>query len=181
MFPAVPARPRLSPHLWWIPVLFLLWAGPAAAMSVHPRAGHNAKQEIEQLEERWRAVQLSGDLTEMEQLMSDDFIGISITGEANTKTQQLDRYRHRQLIITSIALSDSKIKLLGNVAIVTSLAEVEGTNEGEPLHGRYRYTRVYQRVAPHVWKTTNFEVTRIPRGRTGIAQGNMETPVPPVR
>ncbi len=164
MFPRSSIRRACSRQtLWILAVIVLLTATLQAAPVIHPHA--KQKQEIEQLEERWRQVQVSGDVSEMDKLMSEDFIGISMTGQANTKTQQLDRYRNRHLIITEMKLSDRKIKIVGAVAIVTALAEVEGTNEGEPLHGRYRYTRVYQRISPGVWKTTNFEVTKIPANR----------------
>ena len=59
-----------------------------------------------------------------------------------------------------------KVKLLGQVAIVTSLAEVQGQNEGLPLNGRFRYTRVYQRLPSGAWKITNFELTRVPKHRS---------------
>jgi ketosteroid isomerase-like protein len=79
----------------------------------------------------------------------------------NTKAQQLERMRTRKLVITKVQLSDMKVKLVGSVAIVTSRAEVEGTNEGVSMKGMYRYTRVYQRLPSGEWKITSFEATRI--------------------
>jgi ketosteroid isomerase-like protein len=54
------------------------------------------------------------------------------------------------------------VKLVGSIAIVTSHAEVEGTNEGVPVQGTFRYTRVYQRLPSGAWKITSFEATRVP-------------------
>lgn len=137
---------------------------PASGLSVpvpHHGAKHDAKHEIEVLEDKWRQAQIDDDIPTLEGLMSDDFIGISMVGQANTKAQQLDRYKNRTLVLTRIDLSDRKIKLVGSVAIVTSLAEVEGTNDGEPIRGKFRYTRVYQRLPSGQWTTTNFEATHI--------------------
>ncbi len=120
------------------------------------------------LEEQWRQAQVSGDVATMDKLLSEDYVGISMTGQVNTKTQQLDRLRTRTLQLTKINLSDMKVKLLGlnaNVAIVTSLAEVEGTADGANVQGLYRYTRVYQRMPNGAWKITNFEATRVPKNR----------------
>ena len=120
------------------------------------------------LEEQWRQAQLGGDVAAMDKLLSDDYVGISMTGQVNTKTQQLDRLRTRAVQLTKISLTDMKVKLLGlsaNVAIVTSLAEVEGTADGASVQGLYRYTRVYQRMPNGAWKITNFEATRVPKGR----------------
>ena len=53
------------------------------------------------------------------------------------------------------------MKLIGRTAIVTSLANVEGANEGVAMHGTFRYTRVYLRVASGAWQITNYEATRV--------------------
>jgi ketosteroid isomerase-like protein len=69
--------------------------------------------------------------------------------------------RNRQLVLTKIVLDDVKVKLIGTTAIVTSLADVDGTNDGTSVHGMYRYTRVYSRLPSGTWKITNFEATRV--------------------
>ena len=71
-------------------------------------------------------------------------------------------------MLTKIQLEDVKVRLIGMTAVVTSLAEVDGTNDGTPMHGNYRYMRVYSRLPSGTWKITNFEATRVgepgPRG-----------------
>ena len=123
---------------------------------------HEAKRQVEALEEQWRQAQLAGDVATMDKLLSDDYIGISMTGQVHTKTQQLDRMRMHKIALTKLDLGDRQVKLVGSIAIVTSRAEVEGTNEGAPVKGTYRYTRVYQRVPSGGWKITSFEATRVP-------------------
>jgi ketosteroid isomerase-like protein len=138
---------------------------------------HAAKQQVEALEEQWRAAQLAGDVGTMDKLLSDDYIGISMTGQVNTKIQQLDRMRMHKIALTRIDLEDQQIKLVGSIAIVTSRAEVEGTNEGVPIQGTYRYTRVYQRLPTGVWKITSFEATRVPGPRDpSMPKHNRDSP-----
>src|SRR5271154_5273070 len=103
---------------------------------------HDAKRQVEALEEQWRQAQLSGDVATMDKLLSDDYIGISMTGQVSTKMQQLDRMRLHKVTLTKLDLVERQVKLIGSIAIVTSRAEVEGTNDGAPLKGTYRYTRV---------------------------------------
>src|ERR1700727_2952237 len=116
----------------------------------------------EALEEQWRQAQLAGDVAVMDKLLSDDYIGISMTGQVNTKMQQLDRMRLHKVALTKLDLGDRQVKLIGSIAIVTSRAEVEGTNDGLPIKGTFRYTRVYQRLPSGVWRITSFEATRVP-------------------
>jgi len=134
---------------------------PARADVPHPKRNEEYKRQVETMEEAWRVAQLSGDADAMDKLLSNDYVGITMTGQVVTKMQQLDRMRNRSMVLTKIVLEDVKVKLIGTTAVVTSLADVEGTNDGEPMHGMYRYTRVYSRLPSGTWKITNFEATRV--------------------
>jgi ketosteroid isomerase-like protein len=121
------------------------------------------RSEIEGLEAQWRQAQLANDTDAMDKLLSDDYLGITAFGQVVTKQQQLDRMRTHTFVITKLDLSDVKIKLIGHhAAIVTSLAQVEGNNDGHQLHGSFRYTRVYQRMPSGLWNVTSFEATHVP-------------------
>jgi ketosteroid isomerase-like protein len=134
---------------------------PPASAEPQPHKEHKRdyKHEIQALEEQWRLAQINDDVPAMERLLAPDFLGISMTGQVTDRSQQLERMSNRHLVLTKIVISDQKIKLVGAVAIVTSLAQIEGTNEGSPINGMYRYTRIYRRYPDGTWKVTNFEVT----------------------
>lgn len=160
------------------------WSAPAFCAGwnkpLHEKK-HDVKRQVEALEEQWRAAQLTGDVTTMDKLLSDDYIGISITGQVNTKVQQLDRMRMHKVVLSRIDLGDRQIKLIGSIAIVTSRAEVEGTNDGVPIQGTFRYTRVYQRLPSGAWKITSFEATRVPglRNRDSAPKATASAPTRP--
>lgn len=128
---------------------------------LHHKLKHQEHEQIVALEQQWQQAMLANDVSTMDKLLSDDYLGISATGEVFTKVQQLDHMRDRRFVVTRLQTSDRKIKLVGTIAIVTSLAQVEGTIDGQTLHGLYRYTRVYQRLPGGIWKITNFEGTPI--------------------
>ena len=140
---------------------------PAQGDGPHPKRHDEYKHQVEQLEEVWRTAQMNADVDAMDKLLSDDYIGITMSGEVVTKMQQLDRMRNRTLVLTKMSLDDVKVKLIGSTAVVTSRAEVQGTDGGTPMHGNFRYTRVYTRLPSGSWKITNFEATRVgpPDGR----------------
>jgi ketosteroid isomerase-like protein len=146
------------------PVYLVAQRTPDPSRHSHREHKGDSKREIEAVEEQWRAAQLAGDVHTMDKLLADDYFGISNNGQLNDKTQQLDRLQKRTFVLTKIDVSDVKIKLVGRVGIVTSLAEIEGTNDGQPLKGTYRYTRIYKRYPDGSWKITNFEATRVPAG-----------------
>ena len=147
-------------HLLTVLLCGCLLSLPALAMGNPGGKKHDYKRQIEQLEDQWRVAQLTNDTSVMDRLLSDDYIGISMTGQVLTKAQQLDRVRTHSIMLSKMDLSDRKVKLIGSIAIVTSRADVEGSNENQPVAGMFRYTRVYQRLPNGIWKITSFEATR---------------------
>lgn len=148
--------------------------------AVPHRGGRDARAQIESLEEQWRQAALADDSEKMDRLLSDDFLGITANGQVVTKAQQLDRMRTHAFTITRLDVSDMKIKLIGqHVAIVTSLAQIEGSSDGRPLHGSFRYTRVYQRLPNATWKITSFEATHIHEHLAAPAMPRDELPPGP--
>jgi ketosteroid isomerase-like protein len=127
------------------------------------RGARTMRDQIEALETQWKKAILANDTETMDHLLSEDYLGITANGQVVTKPQQLDRMRTHNFAVNSLDVSDVKIKLISqHAAIVTSLAQVDGTNDGRPLHGSFRYTRVYQRIPSDGWKITSFEATRVP-------------------
>ncbi|HEV2645446.1 MAG TPA: nuclear transport factor 2 family protein [Acidobacteriaceae bacterium] len=163
---------RLSPSrfcgFYFGLALALIWAlvaGPVQAKGPRPKRHDEYKRQVERLEDAWRTAQLSGDVTTVNQLLSDDYVGITMSGQVVTKTQQLDRMKKRVMALSKYEVSDVKVKLIGTTAVVTSLAQIDGTYEEQPIHGTFRSTRVYTRIPGGSWKITNFEATRVGAGR----------------
>ncbi len=142
----------------------LLLCLSAPAQREHKRA---ERAEIVLLEQQWRQAQVSDNIAEMDRLLAEDFLGITASGQVVTKAQQLDRMRTRSIDLRRLDILDSKIKISGNLAVVTSLAQIDGMMDGHPVVGSFRYTRVYQRGPASVWRITNFEATRVPGGEPG--------------
>jgi len=142
-------------------VCFALWALTQPAFGALPhRSSHELHKEIETLEMQWRQAQLNNDVGVMDRLLADDYIGISATGTIETKAEALALRRAGTLHITNLDLDDLKVRLYGDTAVVTSRAELAGTNGAADISGKYRYTRVYSRRFGQ-WKIVSFEASRI--------------------
>jgi ketosteroid isomerase-like protein len=157
-------------------LVLVLLASALPACAEHHERKRVERVEILALEQKWRQAQLVGDIPEMDKLLSDEFVGVTASGQVVTKGQQLDRMRTRSLDIQRLDLSETKIKISGNLAVVTSLAQIDGVAEGAPLRGAYRYTRVYQHVPGDGWKITNFEATHVGRGQPSSPQASSAAP-----
>ena len=158
----VPIRKSGKPGRRLLLMSFLL-AFAAPYFAVASASSHQKPKDIIlSLEEQWRSATLTADAAEIDKLLSDDYVGISWSGQVSTKAMQMDRIRTHTFALSRLDISDVKVKVVGSIAIVTSIAQIEGVNEGSPMHGTFRYTRIYQRLPQGTWKITNFEATRIP-------------------
>jgi ketosteroid isomerase-like protein len=144
-------------------VMVFVLAGSAAQQSPGmPRAQrHESRHEIDQLEQVWRDAIIQRNAPALDGLLADDYIAITPNGTLQSKDQTLANLRSGATHLNSIELSDRKVRFYGQTALVTSRAEVSGTNAGETFSGSYRYTRVYVRDEQGKWKIVSFEASRI--------------------
>jgi ketosteroid isomerase-like protein len=148
-------------------VLFVLLAFlgtlPLLALSPIPVIPHkhDNHRQIERLEEVWRAAILVGDTDAVARLLADDYIGITANGTLQTREQAIENLRSSPFHLTAMEISDRKIRFYGKTAVVTSLAQVEGTSPEGAVSGESRYTRVYVRNPQGEWKIVSFEVSKI--------------------
>lgn len=126
---------------------------------------HESRREIDQLEEKWRDAILHKNVQAMDALLADDYIAITSNGTLQSKEQTLTNLRNGTLRFTSLDFSDRKVRFYGQTALVTSRAEVNGSNgDGKSVSGSYRFTRVYVRDGKGVWRIVSFETSRIREG-----------------
>jgi ketosteroid isomerase-like protein len=133
---------------------------PRALAIAHPR--HEVHKEIEALENEWRTAQLSNDWKTMESLLDEEYTGISVNGQIQTKEQAIAVRKSGSLVLKKLSFSDVKVHVQpgGTAAVVTSRADIVGSNGGEDISGRYRYMRVYEKKLGE-WHIVNFIATRI--------------------
>jgi ketosteroid isomerase-like protein len=158
-----------SEHRWLLPtvgrlslVLALISGLTLQAHAVFPHRD-NAHKEIEGLELDWRNALLTNNVNAVDRLLADDYLGISANGTLETKADELSRGRSGAVHITELELSDIKVRIYGDTAVVTSKAELVGKNGDRDISGRFRYTRVYSNRDGQ-WKIVSFEASRISNG-----------------
>jgi len=123
----------------------------------------NAHKEIEGLELDWRQAQITNNISVVERLLADDYLGISANGTLETKADALAQRRSGTVRISSIDPDNVKVRVYGETAVVTSRVDVVGHDGDRDISGRYHYTRVYNHRSGE-WKIVSFEASRIPPG-----------------
>jgi ketosteroid isomerase-like protein len=140
--------------------VLLVLAACQAAWAFPRHENKVVHKEIETLEQQWRKAVLANDYKEMNQLLADDYVGITSNGAVENKAQTLAQSRAGTVRILQLNLSDVHIRVYGDTAVVTSKADLVGTNGASDISGQYRYTRVYTRRMGH-WKIVSFEASRM--------------------
>src|SRR5258708_38649203 len=77
----------------------------AFAAGAYAQKKHDAKRQVEALEEQWRLAPLTGDAPTKDKKLLDDYIGISLSGPGRTKAHQLDRGRAPQVNVNTGGMS----------------------------------------------------------------------------
>lgn len=120
-------------------------------------------REIENLESQWLKAVVQNDVATVNKLLADDYLGINPDGTLETKADALAQQRSGTLKITSIDPDNTKVRVYGDTAVVTSRVDVVGHDGDHDISGRYHYTRVYSRRSGE-WKVVSFEASRLPPG-----------------
>ena len=161
---AVPApfRGRVS-HPVYAGALLLTLMLPlgAAQASLLPHHGSHQRKTIERLEERYRQAVLTDNVATMRRMLSEDYIGIDPSGIIKTKRETLADWKNHVVVIQELTLSDVRVRIYGNTAVLTCRATVMGHDAEGSLNGEFRYTRVYHRERTGRWQIVSFEANRI--------------------
>ncbi len=156
------SRSRRAPAILACVCLLLGFLPRATAKSI-PRPHRQPKDivhTIQHLESQWRLAQLKGDTATMANMLSSDYLGIYSDGTLATKNETIAAVKSGALHFTEMNVSDVKIRVFGTTVVVVSKAQVEGSKDGEPINGTYRYTRVYHRING-AWKIVSFEASSL--------------------
>jgi ketosteroid isomerase-like protein len=90
---------------------------------------------------------LRGDVAELDALLADDLHAIGPDGTLVGKAEDLAPHRAGTLRFTALDIRETVIQPLPDVAIAFVLADLRVTVGGQPVAGRYRYTRVWSKAS----------------------------------
>ena len=88
---------------------------------------------------------LHADTAALSRLIGDEFVEISRLGTLRTKADNLRDIASGDLRLTSIHYEDTKVRVYGDVALLTAIADNTGLFRSMPFSGKIRYMRVFVR------------------------------------
>src|SRR5215468_6404016 len=109
----------------------------ACVQDADKNSSSKAEEEIMKLEDQWVQSRAAKDPTVTRDLLSDDFLGTNVTGQAQTKQHQIDGITAGTLYAGKAEMTDRKVRIYGDTAVSTGI--VTGVAGADKV----RYLRVF--------------------------------------
>jgi ketosteroid isomerase-like protein len=104
---------------------------------------------------------VSNDVPTLERLLADDLTYTHSSGLMDGKAQLIDALRSGRTRYLSMTPDDVKVRIYGDVAVLTGRMAVRVNNNGQALDLQLRFTSAYVRHAG-AWQFVAWQSTRVP-------------------
>jgi uncharacterized protein (TIGR02246 family) len=143
-------------------IVFVVFLCSGCSLAFGQTAGPatSAEQEIKSLEEERNRAILNGDAAALERMTSDDYTFITLRGDLRTKSDIVKGFQSKSFKYDSRTISDLRVRVFGDTAVVTGRSTQKGTEGGKDYSGDYRFTRVYVKQNGR-WITVALQATLI--------------------
>jgi ketosteroid isomerase-like protein len=133
----------------------------AALLALAVLAQTNATDSVGMLDSRWAYAYTSHDTTFAKRLFANDLVVTSMAGTLKDKEGELNDVRPAPDVKMEYFKTDSvRVRVYGNAAVVTGVAEWRFTYHAQVSTNRRRYTAVYTRGGPLGWRMVGLHLGR---------------------
>jgi len=149
-------------------VIVLILAFVSVSSATWSSEGHQqVATKIEALERAWSTAFLKHDTATIASILADDYVGIDGRGVVSDKSYEIEEAKAPAAgappgtyIVLSETLSDVRVRLYGDAAVLTATNTARVSDRGEETMVRYRRTTVY--VSRNgKWQCVSFHGSRI--------------------
>jgi ketosteroid isomerase-like protein len=120
----------------------------------------SVEDQIKKMEQDRAAAVVKQDVKLLEGLTADDYVLINANGQVSDKATTMSDIKSGRIKLTSNDISDMKVRVYGDTAVVTGKSSAKGTIGGRELKGPVMFTRVYVKKNGK-WQSVAFQQTPI--------------------
>ena len=132
----------------------------SAVTCLSSASAEDVQDQLKKMETDRAAAVVKGDVAALEKVTSDDYSLINMNGQMSDKSQMISNFKSGQTKLTSDEVSEMKVRVYGDTAVVTGKADIKGTLGGKDATGQIRFTRVYVKKGGR-WQSVAFQQTRV--------------------
>lgn len=122
--------------------------------------GASVEEQIKKMERDRAAAVVKGDVAMLEGLTADDYTLINANGQVSDKATTMNNIKTGNIKLTANEVSDLKVRVYGDTAVVIGKSSAKGTIGGRELKGPVMFTRVYVKKNGQ-WQSVAFQQTPI--------------------
>jgi ketosteroid isomerase-like protein len=120
----------------------------------------SVEDQLKKLEQERAEAVIKGNTDLVAKQTSDDYMYINVNGAIADKAQMLDQIKSGKIKLESDELSDLKVRMYGNTAVMTGKSAVKGVVGGKDTSGTIAFTRVWVKKGGK-WQTVAFQQTKV--------------------
>jgi hypothetical protein len=121
----------------------------------------STEKEILSLEDKRYAAMTAGDAASLEKLVHDQLLYTHSSGVMDTKASWLQSIKSGKTKYRSVKCTDQKVRLLGEVALVTGKGHIEAEINGQPKTLKLMFLNAWAKT-PQGWKFVAWQSTPQP-------------------
>ena len=137
--------------------LLVALVGLLASSRARAQATSATEQEIVKLEQAATDAQFKKDRAALERLLADDYLYTHSNGSVLNKTQEIAESMSSDVQWTDSKLADLKVRIFGDVAVLTGRQTIQGTAKGY-VPGPRRITDIFVKRSGH-WQWAGGQAT----------------------
>jgi len=123
--------------------------------------GAGADAELKTIEQQWLDAYMKSDAAFIKNLEADDYSVIEPDGAVSTKDMDVKSVTDKTFVLKSATMSDFKCRMIGeNVAVVTAMMKMSGSDDGKDFSGDYRGTDVFEKKGGK-WMAVASQLTKV--------------------
>jgi len=122
-------------------------------------SAQSVEDQIKKMETERAAAIVKGDIDALTKVTADDYTLITAAGQVSDKAEMISNFKSGKSKITVDEISDMKVRVYGDAAVVTGKVNVKGMLGGKDVTGTQLFTRVYVKKDGH-WTSVALQQTR---------------------
>jgi ketosteroid isomerase-like protein len=120
-------------------------------------------EEFTKIEEGWNEAWMKKDVKALDLLYATEYIHTDENGKLINKKQDIDDVASGSFkFLSPSVLSDIKVNLYGNMAVVNGINSMKATYNGKDISGKYRFTDVFVKRDGR-WQCVSSQASVIPK------------------
>lgn len=119
------------------------------------------EKDVIQTEKQRFDAQVSRNYDVLEKVLANDLVYNHSNGNVDNKQSFIQSLRDGKFRYEQVDVSEQKVRLYGNTAIVNGFCTVKATSNGEPVVLKLRYTDAYVRSGKQ-WQLITWQSLRLP-------------------